>query len=271
MDNDAVDDDQPDSRSDLWSEWLLHRRHADDAAYAQVVRAAVTGYADRVLDHAKLSNGMTLVDIGAGEGLIAFRAIERIGPSLRVILTDVSAPMLRHAEFLAVQRHVRDQCTFHECSAEKLVHLADSSVDIVVTRAVLAYVHDKPAALGEFFRALKPGGRISICEPVFQDEAFYARALRTRVDDHNSKPADRFLTLLHRWRAAQFPDTAEGCARSPISNYSERDLLNFVRGCGFVEIHLELHIDVMPSPVSSWEVFLGNQRLEHHGEHDRRE
>jgi ubiquinone/menaquinone biosynthesis C-methylase UbiE len=60
--------------------------------------------ADRILDDAKLSPGMILADVGAGEGLLAFRAIERVGPMLQVVLTDISGPMLRHAEALAVQR-----------------------------------------------------------------------------------------------------------------------------------------------------------------------
>jgi arsenite methyltransferase len=246
-----------DSKADEWSEWLLHRRHADDPDYGHIVRTAVEGYAGRVLDGAQLSPGMIVVDVGAGEGLIAFQAIDRIGPSLRVILTDISAPMLRHAESVAVQRNVRTQCTFIECSAENLSGIADSSADVVMTRAVLAYVSDKSVALREFFRILRPGGRISLAEPILQDDAFYARALRKRVQDQGSRPADRFLTLLHRWKAAQFPDTEEKCAASPIANYSERDLLNAVRGSGFVEIHLQLHIDVMPSLITSWEVFLG--------------
>jgi len=77
------------------------------------------------------------------------------------------------------------------------------------------------------------------------------------VEVQGSHPADRFLALLHRWKAAQFPDTAEKRTISPIVNYSERDLLNLASSIGFVELHLELHIDVMPSPVTSWEVFLG--------------
>ena len=245
------------NESDVWSEWLLHRRHADDPAYGRAVQTVVEGYADRVLEGAQLATGMTLVDVGAGEGLLAFRAIDRVGPSLRVILTDVSAPMLQYAESVAVQRNVRPQCSFLECAADDLKRIADASVDVVATRAVLAYVADKTAALGEFFRILKPGGRLSIAEPILQDDAFYARALRKRVEDQ-SRPADRFATLLHRWKAAQFPDTEEACAKSPIANYSERDLLNMVRGAGFVQIHLQLHIDVVPSLITSWEVFLGS-------------
>jgi ubiquinone/menaquinone biosynthesis C-methylase UbiE len=249
-------DDQSVLPPDVWSQWLLHRRHADDPAYGQVVRRVVERLVDRVLDDAKLSAGMTLADTGAGEGLLALRAIERIGPSLRVVLTDISAPMLHHAESLAIRRGVRSQCTFLECSAETLGGVAASTIDVVATRAALAYVADKSAALREFHRVLKPGGRLCIAEPILQDDAFFARALRRRVDAEPRGSHDRFLTLLHRWKAAQFPDTEELCAKSPITNYSERDLLNFVRGAGFTEIHLQLHIDVAPSPITSWQVFL---------------
>jgi len=242
--------------SDVWSDWLLHQRHADDPAYGQAVQSLVAGYADRVLDGAQLAAGMTLVDVRTGEGLVAFRAIDRIGPSLRVILTDVSAHMLRHAESVAVQRNVRSQCTFREGTADNLSGIADASVDVVTTRAVLAYVTEKKMAFAEFFRILKPGGRLSIAEPILQDEAFYARALRRRVEDE-SQPEDRFMTLLNRWKGAQFPNTEEAYAKSPIANYSERDLLNMVRGAGFEPIHLQLHIDVTRSPITSWDVFLG--------------
>jgi arsenite methyltransferase len=244
--------------TDAWSEWLLHRRHADDPAYQRVVHDVVGRLADRVLDDANLSPGMILADVGAGEGLLAFRAIERVGPMLEVVLTDISATMLRHAEALAVQRGVRSQCRFLECSADNLTDLADSSVDIVATRAVLAYVADKSTALREFHRVLKPGGRISVAEPILQDEAFFARALRQRLEAQGPRSPDRFLTLMHRWKAAQFPDTEEQCAKSPIVNYSERDLLNFVHGAGFTDIHLQLNIDVTPSPITSWDVFLGS-------------
>jgi ubiquinone/menaquinone biosynthesis C-methylase UbiE len=200
---------------------------------------------------------MTLADIGAGEGVVAFRAIERVGASLQVVLTDISAPMLRHAETLAVQRGVRDQCTFLECSADKLGGIGLASLDVVATRASLAYVSDKKAAFSEFYRVLKPGGRISLAEPIFQDEAFHVRALKARIEAPVAGRDDRFVKLLHRWRAAQFPDSAEAYAKNPLVNFSERDLANFARAAGFTEIHLELHIDVMPSPVTSWEVFVG--------------
>jgi arsenite methyltransferase len=243
--------------SDAWSEWLLHRRHADDPTFGRIVQGVVESYADRVLDGVQLNQDTIMVDVGTGDGLVAFRAIERVGDSLKVILTDLSAAMLEHAESLSHLRDVRSQCTFLEGSAEHLEGIPDASVDVVTSRAVLAYVTDKRAALREFKRVLKPGGRLSIAEPLMQDEAFHARALRNRIDDKN-RPADRFLTLLHRWKSAQFPDTEEAAAKSPIVNYSERDLLNMVRDVGFAYIHMQLHIDILPSTITSWNVFVGS-------------
>ena len=242
--------------TDVWSEWLLHRRHADDPAYERIVQTVVLQYADRVLDGVHLTEGMTMADIGSGEGLVAFRAIERVGASLQVIVTDVSAPMLEYAQSVSLIRNVRSQCRFVECSAHRLEGIDTASVDAVTSRAVLAYVADRKSALSEFRRVLKPGGRLSIGEPLLQDEAFHARALRNCVEDR-SRPADRFLGLLHRWKSAQYPDTEEAAAKCPIVNYSERDLLKLVDEAGFTDIHLQLHIDVVPSVVKSWDVFLG--------------
>ncbi|MFM0441842.1 class I SAM-dependent methyltransferase [Paraburkholderia strydomiana] len=247
----------PPPQSDLWSDWLLHIRHAGEPGHERALHAELRQYADRVLDGARLAPGMTLADIGAGDGLIGFSAIDRIGPSLRVLLTDISAPLLRHTEALAVQRKVRDQCVFIQCSAEMIDGVEGDAVDAVTTRAVLAYVPDKMAAMREFHRILRPGGRLSIAEPIMRDDAIEASSLRQFVEGLPEKAGDNFFHLLHRWKAAQFPDTEEKIGASPIANYGERDLVRFALDAGFADIHMEFHIDVRPA-VSSWDVLLGS-------------
>lgn len=244
--------------ADLWSQWLLYGRYADDPEYRKAVNALIDGYVARLLDGARLAPGQTLVDVGSGEGLVAFRAIERVGPSLRVWLTDVSEPMLRHAETKAAERSVAGQCTFLRCPADHLDGIADESVDVVVTRSVLAYVSDKTAALREFHRVLRPGGHISLAEPVYQDDALAAAALRTVIESNPPERVSPFTVLLHRWKAAQYPDTEEKILASPIANYSERDMIRLAQAAGFSGLHLELHIDTLPSVVRSWEVFVNS-------------
>ncbi|MGH8228085.1 MAG: class I SAM-dependent methyltransferase [Steroidobacteraceae bacterium] len=243
---------------DPWSQWLLHQRHAGDPQFRRKIESLVGCYADRVLDGARLVAGETLADIGSGEGLVAFRAIERVGPTLRVWLTDVSESMLRHAETCAADRAVRGQCKFLRCAADRLEGMDDASVDVVTTRSVLAYVADKTAALHEFHRILKPGGRISLAEPVMQDDALAVRAMKAVIDSKPAAQVSPLMVLLHRWKAAQYPDTQEKIRLSPLTNYCERDLMRYAQSAGFVDLHLELHIDVVASAVSAWEVFVNS-------------
>jgi ubiquinone/menaquinone biosynthesis C-methylase UbiE len=238
---------------DIWSQWLLHQRHADDPAFAAAIRDSIASYENRALDAAQLAPGDTLLDAGAGEGHLAWRAIARLGPDLKVILADISAPLLAYAAAQAKARHIADQCQFIETSIETLAGIPDASVDAVTTRAALAYAADKPAAFAALHRVLKPGGRISLAEPVFRDDAYAAAALKTLAA---AQPDNHLTRLLHRWKAAQFPDTPEAIAATPITNYGERDLIGYAQAAGFIRLHMELHIDIAPTSAPSWEAFL---------------
>ena len=220
------------------------------------MQQSIERYADRVLDKARLAPGMQLLDVGTGDGLVGLRAIARIGITLRVQMTDISERMLQHAAQRAAELGVSKQCEFIHCAADRLETIGAETIDVVTTRAVLAYVADKERALREFLRVLKPGGRISLCEPIFQDDAFSTQALKTLLEKRPAEALHPFMPLLHRWKAAQFPDTAEKIRQSPIANYSERDLIRVAQTVGFEDLHLELHIDLIPSPIPTWQAFL---------------
>lgn len=241
---------------DVWSNWLLSRRHGNDSAYHQRLLDVVNQYRQRVLDGADLQPNTTLIDVGTGDGLIAFGAIERVGPSLRVILTDISQDLLNHAEQLAQERGVRAQCTFIQGSADELKGIPDATAETLTTRAVLAYVQDKAKAFGEFHRVLKPRGRISLAEPIYQDDAIEACQLSNLIQSQPNHLDIEFLKLVHRYRSSQFPSTPAELSRSALTNYSERDLFNFARQVGFINIHMELHIDLRPALPIAWEAYL---------------
>lgn len=241
---------------DVWSTWLLENRHGGDAGYDAWVQQRVAGYAERLLAVARLVPGQTLLDLGSGEGLVPFRALEQMQGQLQVVCTDVSSVMLAHVQNLATERGLAPQCRFVQAGAEDLAGVEDESVDVLTARSVLAYVGNRAAALAEAWRVLKPGGRLSFAEPVFADEAYEICALRVQAQHADASPAGQFLKALHRCKAAQWPDTPAKMAAFPLTNYTERDLLRAVANAGFKDLHMELHIDMLPSPVRAWEVFV---------------
>src|ERR1700728_704085 len=152
---------------DRWHRWLTDVRFGGDPAVReQVLADLLYPVRDTVLDKAKLQPGDTLLDVGAGDGLIAFGALERLGPSGRVIFSDISQDLLDHCRAAATAEGLLDRSRFLLASADSLAGVADASVDVVTTRSVLIYVKDKAAALREFYRVLRPGGRASLFEPV---------------------------------------------------------------------------------------------------------
>ena len=246
----------PPVKSDVWSDWLLHHRHGGDSSHDQHIRRKTLEYADRLLDAAHISEGATLLDVGTGDGLVAFRALERFGPSLDLVFSDISPPMLDHVRSLCDQTGAAARCRFVQASAEDLSPIGSGSVDVLTARSVLAYVANKPAAFSEFHRVLKPDGRISIAEPVMRDEAFTVMAMKVLLDERLPDNREPLLPLLHRWKAAQFPDTSRALECDPTTNYTERDLVRFAQEGGFVDIDLNLHIHVGSAKAVPWDTFL---------------
>ena len=74
---------------DKWAEWLLHRRHGGDTKPMEAVLEWLYPVRDKVLRNTNLKEGDTLLDVGCGDGLIAFGALEKIKNS-RVIFSDIS-------------------------------------------------------------------------------------------------------------------------------------------------------------------------------------
>jgi ubiquinone/menaquinone biosynthesis C-methylase UbiE len=245
----------PGEAGDTWATWLEQRRHGGDAAAAELAAGELRGIRDRVLDAAALQPGMTLADLGSGDGLVAFGALERIGRGLRVVFVDISLPLLSQCTRRAESDDVRAQCDFVNASADRLDAFRGACVDAVTSRAVLAYVEDKPRAFAEVYRILKPGGRLSAAEPIMRDQALEALAMKKASQASGGLPGTEMLDFMQRWKSAQFPISDEALQQHPLVNYTERDLVRWAGAAGFQRVRLELHVDVQPAPPTSWSTF----------------
>lgn len=247
--------------ADLWTDWLPGKRFSNDLNVERALHASIEPDIDLLLERVQLRDGMTLLDVGSGDGTVALRAIERVGASLKVFLTDISPKLLSRAKERARERGVARQCTFVQSSAQSMHAIAGASVDAITARAMIDHLPDKPAVFHEFYRALKPGGRISLAEPIRRDEAFEVSALRSLVEANADAPGNLFFRLLHRWKRTQFPGTEAEAVHTPMSSFSERDLVNIAMQCGFVDIHMEFHIDVGLSLFGSRDTVLDSTPL----------
>jgi arsenite methyltransferase len=224
---------------DHWSRWLLERRDAGDARLRSIALEQLAPIRDRVLANAGPLDGVTLLDVGAGDGLIGLEALDRVGPAGTVIFSDVSPALLKRCEEAVRARGALERARFVVARAEDLDGIADGSVDVITTRSVLIYVAEKADAFAAFHRALRPGGRISLFEPI------------NRLTF--PEPPGRFwgydvaavAELADKVRAT-FADLHDP-ASATLTELDAGDLVRLAEDAGFARIHCDCQIDVEPA------------------------
>jgi ubiquinone/menaquinone biosynthesis C-methylase UbiE len=223
---------------DRWSRWLARRRDGDDERQRAAILEHLGPVRDRVLAQAEPLAGATLVDVGSGDGLIGLAALERVGAEGMVIFSDISEALLERTSQEVQARGLLEQARFVHAGAEDLTGIPDGSVDVVTTRSVLIYVADKAAAFAAMYRVLRPGGTISLFEPInrlmFPEprERFWGYDVEAVVE-----LADKVKASYRR---------LEDPASASMMDFDDRDLVRLAERAGFDRIHLECHIDVEP-------------------------
>lgn len=243
-----------DSQSDIWSQWLLNRRFGGNAEMMKKTFDFLYPIRDKVLSQIELGENEILLDVGCGDGLIAFGALQKF-ENCRVIFSDISQDLLSHAEALAREMNLGDRCQFVRASADDLSMFENGMIDAVTTRSVLIYVSAKQQAFNEFHRVLKDGGQLSIFEPI---NRFAFPESSNRFLGYDVTPiaelAQKVMSVFQRIQ----PET------DPMLDFDERNLVAYAETSGFSEIYLKLQIEVRPVERLDWSAFLhmaGNPKI----------
>jgi arsenite methyltransferase len=115
----------------------------------------------KLLDSMNINKGDAVLDVGCGTGRLAFDVSERVGLSGDVTGIDPSPHRIRVAEAKLKSKALKN-VHFTIGQGEDLGKFSDNSFDHLYYSSVFHWIGDKPGALKEAFRVLKPGANLGI-------------------------------------------------------------------------------------------------------------
>jgi len=228
------------SSTDRWAEWLRSRRTGGSQEARGRMLDFLAPVRDKILDDADVGPTDTLLDVGCGDGLVGLGALDR---GARVIFSDVSQPCLDDCRAIA-----GDAAEYRLAPA---TDLGEIDVDVVTTRSVLIYVDDKQRTFDEFFRVLRPGGRLSIFEPINRFGLEERRCTWGFVDVAGIEDS-----LAKLWQAEE----ASGVNDAMVT-FDERDLFAQAERAGFGDIKLTYVAELNREPpwhTRDWDAFVNS-------------
>ena len=115
----------------------------------------------------EIKPGQTVLDLGCGAGLDCLLAARKVGPSGRAIGVDLTPEMIHKATQNALALGLAN-AEFRQGDIESLP-VESGTVDVVISNGVFNLCPDKPRALAEVHRVLRPGGRLLMADIILED------------------------------------------------------------------------------------------------------
>ncbi|MEX0732622.1 MAG: bifunctional demethylmenaquinone methyltransferase/2-methoxy-6-polyprenyl-1,4-benzoquinol methylase UbiE [Aquisalimonadaceae bacterium] len=117
----------------------------------------------QTINMARLRPGHRVLDLAAGTGDLARLMARKVGPEGRVVMSDINEAMLAQGRSRLLDEGLTGNIEYVLADAEKLP-FPDNYFDRVTIAFGLRNVTNKPAALAEVHRVLRPGGFLLVLE-----------------------------------------------------------------------------------------------------------
>lgn len=117
----------------------------------------------QTVNMASLRPGHQVLDLAAGTGDLTRLMARKVGPRGRVVMSDINDAMLAQGRSRLLDEGLVGNIEYVLADAEKLP-FPDNHFDRITMAFGLRNVTDKPAALAEIRRVLRPGGFVLVLE-----------------------------------------------------------------------------------------------------------
>ena len=136
--------------------------------------------------------GMTVLEVGPGDGYLTVATIDRTTPGGRLICLDVQLAMLRK-----LRKALGSRTPPLVCASGSQLPFRSRAFDLVFLSHVLGEIPDRTAALAEYARLLRPSGMLAITEGLPDPDFIRCARLVRMARAAGFRPAERFGRALH--------------------------------------------------------------------------
>jgi SAM-dependent methyltransferase len=156
-----------------WTQWLKQNRFAGQTPeMIEQTTKWLEAVRDVILVFAEILPHETVIHIGCGTGLLAFKALEMQNCKGKIIFSDKFQDCLNDCKRILDESGVVEG---YEMLLSPCEHIAlpESSVHKALMRSVLVHIVNKQLAINEVYRILKPGGKFCAFEPIIRSNTRY--------------------------------------------------------------------------------------------------
>lgn len=187
-------------------------------------------YRKAALHRLGLADGDTLLDVGAGTGVMTRQAQKCVGTAGLAVALDPSPGMLQRARDRGVRLTVP--------GIGEQLPFTDAAFNVVVMGYALRHVADLGSAFGEYLRVLKPGGRVLLLEITRPAGSLGSALLRIYM----GWLVPRLTRWLQRSPLSEelmryYWETIDRCVRPEV-------IMDSLRAAGFVEVRRTLFLGI---------------------------